>query len=425
MLDPKLLRNNLEEVEKKLRKKGYNLNHKEYLALEEKRKILQTATQELQNARNAASKEIGKLKKEGKDTVEIFKKVATIGESLNKQEQELQHLQASLQNFLLCMPNIPADSVPEGTSEADNELVRTIGAVPEYEFAVKDHIEIGNLIAGLDLNRATKLSGSRFSVLYANLAKLQRALIQFMLDNNTKHGYSEVYVPYLVKEECLYGSGALPKMREDLFKLEGEKELYLIPTAEVPLTNLYREEIIDIKELPIKLCAHTPCFRSEAGSYGQDTKGLIRQHQFEKIELFQITHPDDSYKQLDELVSHSEDLLQLLDLPYRVVNLCGGDLSFSSAKTFDLEVFLPSQKCYREISSCSNFDDFQARRAQIRFRDESGGKPTLAHTINGSALAVGRTLVAIMENYQNSDGSVTIPAVLKPYLNGLDKLAVV
>ncbi|MBT4878694.1 MAG: serine--tRNA ligase [Alphaproteobacteria bacterium] len=424
MLDPKLLRSNLEEVEKKLRKKGYTLNHSEYLELEEKRKILQTSTQELQNARNAASKEIGQFKKEGNDTTEIFKKVAAIGENLKTQEQELHDVQEKLQNFLLSMPNIPAESVPEGRSEEDNELVKTVGNFPKYDFEIRDHVAIGELIAGLDLNRATKLSGSRFAVLYKDLAKLHRALIQFMLDNNTKHGYSEVYVPYLVKEECLYGTGALPKMREDLFKIEGEKDLYLIPTAEVPLTNLYREEIIDSKDLPIKLCAHSPCFRSEAGSYGKDTKGLIRQHQFEKIELFQITRPDESYEKLEELVSHAEDLLQLLELPYRIVNLCGGDLSFSSAKTFDLEVFLPSQQCYREISSCSNFADFQARRAKIRFRDEAGGKPILAHTINGSALAVGRTLVAILDNHQNSDGSVNIPKVLRPYLNGLAKLEI-
>ena len=422
MLDPKLLRNNLAEVEQKLKKKGYNLNHSEYLELEEKRKTLQTATQELQNTRNAASKEIGQLKKEGKDTTEIFKKVATLGESLKSQEHELHAVQEKLQHFLLSIPNIPAEAVPEGKTEDDNEVVRTIGSVPEYDFDARDHIAIGELIGGLDLNRATKLAGSRFMVLNTNLARLHRALISFMLDNNTKHGYRELYVPYLVNEECLYGTGALPKMREDLFKIEGEKDLYLIPTGEVPLTNLYREEILDSKELPIRLCAHTPCFRSEAGSYGQDTKGIIRQHQFEKIELFQIAHPDNSFQQLDELVSHSEDLLQLLDLPYRVVNLCGGDLSFSSAQTFDLEVFLPSQKRYREISSCSNFCDFQARRAKIRIRDD---KPILAHTINGSALAIGRTIVAILENYQNSDGSVTIPTVLKPYLDGLDKLEIV
>lgn len=423
MLDPKLLRNNIEEVEKKLRKKGYTLNHAEYIELEEKRKTLQTSTQELQNARNAASKEIGMLKRGGKDTTEIFEKVAKISENLKAQEHELHELQEELQHFLLSIPNMPSDNVPEGKTEDDNELVRTVGIPRTYDFEVRDHVEIGQLIGGMDLTRATKLAGSRFMVLNSNLSKLHRALVHFMIDNSVKHGYNELYVPYLVNEECLYGTGALPKMREDLFKIEGEKDLFLIPTGEVPLTNLYREEILDSKDLPIRLCSHTPCFRSEAGSYGQDTKGIIRQHQFEKVELFQIAHPDNSFQQLDELVSHAEDLLKLLDLPYRVVNLCGGDLSFSSAQTFDLEVFLPSQKRYREISSCSNFCDFQARRAQIRIREE-GGKPTLAHTINGSALAVGRTIVAIVENYQNADGSVSIPEVLKPYLNGLDKLEV-
>ncbi|MFK5984845.1 MAG: serine--tRNA ligase [Pseudomonadota bacterium] len=432
MLDTKQLRNDLPAVAKQLKKRAYKLDTKVFEKLETERKALQVQTQDLQSERNKFSKEIGQAKSKGEDATEAMAAVSKLLDKLKKNEKQLKALQEELNNWLMSIPNLPHESVPAGKSEDDNIEIRKWGEVPEFDFAIKDHVEIcSTLGAGwskqgglMDFEAAAKISGARFSVLKGQIARMQRALIQLMLDTHTaEHGYSEMYVPFLVKDDALRGTGQLPKFAEDLFAVSngtsGEQEFHLIPTAEVPLTNLVRASILDESVLPLKLTAHTPCFRSEAGSYGKDIKGLIRQHQFEKVEMVQIVKPDDSLDALEELTGHAEKILQLLKLPYRVMELCTGDIGFSSLKTYDLEVWLPSQDTYREISSCSSFGDFQARRMKARWRNPETGKPELVHTINGSGLAVGRTLVAIVENYQQKDGSINIPSILKPYMGGM------
>ncbi len=425
MIDSKLLRTETEAVAANLAKRGYKFPLAEYLALEEKRKQLQVSTQELQNQRNARSKNIGKAKAHGEDIQPLLVEVAGLGEKLDQAKAELDELMKEISDIQYSTPNLLHASVPVGKTEDDNVEVSRWGTPEEFDFEVKDHVELGENVQGFDFPCAAKITGSRFSVVKGPLAKLQRALTQFMLDLHTeKHQYHEVYVPYLVNRDSLTGTGQLPKFEEDLFKIKGStqdgNELYLIPTAEVPVTNIVRDEIISDKDLPLKFVAHTPCFRSEAGSYGRDTRGLIRQHQFEKVELVQLVRPENSYQALEELVGNAETVLQLLNLPYRKVNLCSGDVSFSSAKTYDLEVWLPAQNTYREISSCSNFESFQTRRMQARFRNSETNKPELLHSLNGSGLAVGRTLVAVIENYQQADGSILIPEVLKPYMGGMD-----
>ena len=424
MLDIQLLRNDLEGVAQRLLTRGFELDVNQFQALEQDRKTIQTRTQELQAKRNQTSKLIGQAKAKGEDVSAIMAEVSNLGDELKEAESQLDALQAKLNDILQQIPNLPHESVPTGKSEEDNVEIRRFGTPKTFDFPVKDHVDVGEGLKRLDFATATKISAARFTLLKGSLAKLHRALAQFMLDVHTnEHGYCEVYVPYLVNAESMYGTGQLPKFEADLFAVQkGETEkLYLIPTAEVPVTNIVRDEIVPMEDLPLKFVAHTPCFRSEAGSYGKDTRGMIRQHQFEKVEMVQIVHPSKSYEVLEELTGHAEAILQKLELPYRVVSLCTGDTGFSSAKTYDLEVWLPAQDTYREISSCSNFEAFQARRMQARFRNEKG-KPELAHTINGSGLAVGRTLVAILENYQNEDGSVTIPAVLRPYMGGIEKI---
>ncbi len=421
MLDPKLLRGNLDEVATKLARRGYELDTNAFNELEARRKDLQIRTQELQNKRNTISKGIGKAKAAGEDIQPLLDEVASLGDELKAAEEQLKTLQGELRELLLGMPNLPDDSVPDGKDEADNREERTWGEIPAFDFEPKDHVDLGEALGGLDFAAAAKLTGSRFAVMHGSLARLHRALTQFMLDlHTTEHGYSETYVPYMVNEASLYGTGQLPKFAEDLFRLEGEQGWHLIPTAEVPLTNLLRDEILEADRLPFKVLAHTPCFRSEAGAYGKDTRGMIRQHQFDKVELVQAVRAEDSFDALEELTGHAETVLRKLELPYRVVTLCTGDLGFSSAKTYDLEVWLPGQNKYREISSCSNFLDFQARRMQARWRNPDTGKPELLHTINGSGLAVGRTLVAVLENYQQKDGSVRVPEVLRPYMGGME-----
>ena len=424
MLDPKLIRNNLEQVATQLNRRGFALDTGKIEQLESERKAIQVRTEELQAERNRSSKAIGKAKAAGEDIQSLLDQVAGLGEQLETAKDALEKIQQQLSDLLLGIPNIPHDSVPEGADESHNVEVRRWGEPRAFDFEVKDHVDLGAALAGMDFDAAAKLSGSRFAVLRGPLARLHRALIQFMLDTHTgEHGYQECYVPYLVNADSLRGTGQLPKFEEDLFATSGEDRYYLIPTAEVPVTNLVRDAILDAAELPLRLTAHTPCFRSEAGSYGKDTRGLIRQHQFEKVEMVQIVKPEDSYQALEELTRHAETILQRLELPYRVVSLCTGDLGFSSAKTYDLEVWLPGQQTYREISSCSNFVDFQARRMQARFRSPDSGRPELVHTINGSGLAVGRTLVAVMENYQQADGSITVPPVLRPYMGGQASIA--
>ncbi|MEM8844518.1 MAG: serine--tRNA ligase [Pseudomonadota bacterium] len=420
MLDPKILRTDIEAVADKLQRKSYDLDIARFSTLEDQRKSLQVKTQELQSVRNQRSKEIGAAKSRGEDITSIKTEMEELSKRLKDNEQQLQSLQAELQTWMAEMPNIPDDTVPAGKDEEDNQIIRKWGEPTQLGFEPKDHVDIGEGLNQIDFEAATKITGSRFTVMSSDIARLHRALIQFMLDIHTRqHGYTEVYVPYIVNNDSLYGTGQLPKFKEDLFQLNSDNELYLIPTAEVPVTNIWRDKIANVDQLPIKFVSHTPCFRSEAGSYGKDTRGLIRQHQFEKVELVQLVHPDDSWQTLEELTGHAEAVLQTLKLPYQVVNLCGGDLGFSSAKTYDLEVWLPGQNTYREISSCSNFLDFQARRAKARWR-ESEGKPQLLHTLNGSGLAIGRTLVAILENYQNEDGSVQVPKALIHYMNGLE-----
>jgi seryl-tRNA synthetase len=424
MLDIQLLRTDLEGVAKRLADRGFALNVDAFQELEAERKIIQTRTQELQAKRNATSKQIGAAKAKGEDVSAIMAEVAHLGDELKDLEGRLESVQARLQEMLLHVPNLPHETTPVGKSEADNVEMRRVGTPRSFEFAVKDHVDLGEGLGQLDFATATKITGSRFSLMKGQLARLHRALAQFMLDVHTgEHGYTEVYVPYLVNADSMRGTGQLPKFEEDLFSVprsEAEK-LYLIPTAEVPVTNIVRDEIVPLESLPLKFVAHTPCFRSEAGSYGRDTRGMIRQHQFDKVELVQIVHPSQSYEALEQLTGHAETILKKLELPYRVMALCTGDMGFSAAKTYDLEVWLPGQNAYREISSCSNFESFQARRMQARFRNEKN-KPELAHTLNGSGLAVGRTLVAVLENYQNGDGSITIPAALRPYMGGMEKI---
>ncbi|PCJ47181.1 MAG: serine--tRNA ligase [Moraxellaceae bacterium] len=419
MLDPKYVRNQLDEIATKLTVKGFILDTKTLSELEEKRKALQVETQELQNERNTRSKSIGKAKAAGEDIAPLLKEVEVFGSKLTECEDQLRLLQEQLNDMLMAIPNVPDESVPEGKTEDDNVELRTWGTPKQFDFAPKDHVDLGEGVGLLDFETAAKIAGSRFAVMKGSMARLHRALTQFMLDTHiAEHGYSEVYVPYMVNADSLRGTGQLPKFEDDLYKLRGEKELYLIPTAEVPVTNMFRGEIIPEQELPYKFTCHTPCFRSEAGAYGRDVRGMIRQHQFEKVELVQFVKPEDSFAALDGLLQSAENILQKLDLPYRVVNLCGGDLGFSAAKTYDIEVWLPGQAKYREISSCSNFGDFQARRMQARYRPIGAKKPELLHTLNGSGLAVGRTLVAVLENYQREDGSIAIPDVLLPYMGG-------
>ena len=422
MLDPKLLRADINNVAEQLSRRGFELDQDYFTKLEDQRKSLQVETQELQNIRNQRSKEIGGAKSRGEDIAPLKQAMDEIAKTLKEKERQLQQVQTDLQSWLLEVPNIPDASVPMGNDEDDNVFVRSWGEPPEFEFEPRDHVALGEDLKQLDFETAAKITGSRFAVMHHDIARLHRALIQFMLDMHTRaHGYTEVYVPYIVNSESLLGTGQLPKFKEDLFQLNTESEYFLIPTAEVPVTNLWRDQIANLDQLPLKYVCHTPCFRSEAGSYGKDTRGMIRQHQFEKVELVQLVHPENSWQALEDLTTHAEAVLQALHLPYRVVTLCGGDLGFSAAKTYDLEVWLPGQNCYREISSCSNFQDFQARRMKARWRKKED-KPQLLHTLNGSALAVGRTLVAVLENYQCDDGSVQIPEALRGYMNGVKEL---
>ncbi|MCU7931393.1 MAG: serine--tRNA ligase [Candidatus Thiodiazotropha sp. (ex Codakia rugifera)] len=423
MLDPRLLRNNLGEVAQQLVRRGYQLDTQQISELEERRKRLQVESQELQNTRNSRSKSIGKAKAAGEDIQPLLAEVAQLGDKLKALQEALTQVQGELSDITLGIPNLPHESVPDGRDETDNREERRWGEPRSFDFEPKDHVDLGDASGLLDFEAAARITGSRFAVMAGPLARLHRALIQFMLDTHTtEHGYTETYVPYMVNKDSLRGTGQLPKFEDDLFKLCGESEYYLIPTAEVPVTNLIRDQIIEADYMPRKWVAHTPCFRSEAGSYGKDTRGMIRQHQFEKVELVQAVAASHSFQALEELTGHAEAILQKLELPYRVVTLCTGDIGFSSTKTYDLEVWLPGQSQYREISSCSNFVDFQARRLQARWRNPETGKPELLHTLNGSGLAVGRTLVAVMENYQQSDGSVVIPQVLRSYMGGLEKI---
>jgi seryl-tRNA synthetase len=453
LLDIQHLRTDLDDVVARLAKRGFDFDRESFTTLEAQRKEVQTHTQELQAKRNATSKQIGIAKSKGEDASAILAEVATLGDELKAAEEKLAAVQEDMQKLLQTIPNLPHDSVPVGKSEADNVEVRKVGAPKVFNFEVKDHVDVGAPL-GLDFDTGAKLSGARFTFMKGQIAKLHRALAQFMLDVQTEeHGYTECYTPYLVNAETLRGTGQLPKFEQDLFEiqrpiavmtatmhestdagvsfrditqpsegLDQTKRIFLIPTSEVTLTNTVRDEIVAAEDLPIKLTAHTPCFRSEAGSYGRDTRGMIRQHQFDKVEMVQIVHPEKSYEALEEMVGHAEAILKKLGLPYRVMSLCTGDMGFGAAKTYDLEVWLPAQNAYREISSVSNCEAFQARRMQARFRNAQG-KPELLHTLNGSGLAVGRTLVAVLENYQNADGSVTIPEALRPYMGGLDKIA--
>ena len=437
MLDPQLLRNDLAQVAQRLLLKGFKLDVEAYQKLEAQRKSLQVQTEDLQAARNARSKEIGQLKAAGGDAQPLLDEVASFAEQLTQAQSELDGIRSALRDLTESIPNLPHESVPAGSSEQDNQEISTWGEPRIYPFEIKDHVDLGEALGGLDFATATKIAGSRFVVMRGAIARMHRALIQLMLDTHTlQHGYQEIYVPYLANRQSLFGTGQLPKFEDDQFKTslvsdasaaadrEGtrstaENNLYMIPTAEVPVTNIVRETILQDDQLPLKMVAHTPCFRREAGSYGRDTRGMIRQHQFEKVELVQIVNADQSYAALEELTGHAEAILQLLELPYRKVVLCGGDLGFGAAKTYDLEVWLPAQNTYREISSCSNFESFQARRMLARVRT-TAGKPELVHTVNGSGLAVGRTLVAILENNQQSDGSIRVPSVLQKFMGGLE-----
>ncbi len=421
MLDPKRIRSEPDQIAELLKKKKFELDVSRLAELDAQRKSLQLDTEALQNERNSRSREIGKAKATGEDISEILNAMENLKQELEEKKELLGSLQNEFSDYLAGVPNIPHADVPEGNDESGNVEVSQWGTIPQFDFPIKDHTEIGEQLAGLDFANASKLTGSRFVVLKGAVAHLHRALEQFMLDRHTNdHGYIEINAPYIVNQDSLAGTGQLPKFEEDLFKLRVEQDYYLIPTAEVPVTNLVRDEIVDADSLPLKYVCHTACFRSEAGSYGKDTKGMIRQHQFEKVELVQIVAPETSGEALEELTGHAESILQDLALPYRKVILCGGDLGFGASKTYDLEVWLPSQDCYREISSCSNYTDFQARRMQARWRNPATGKPELVHTLNGSGLAIGRTLVAILENFQQADGSVAIPKALQPYMNGTE-----
>lgn len=427
MLDPNLLRNELDLVATKLARRGFKLDVDSIRQLEEKRKVLQVETESLQAERNARSKAIGEAKARGEDITSVREEVNKLGERLNSAKAELEILLNQIKDIASNIPNIPDDSVPDGKDENDNVEISRFGTPRTFDFPVQDHVALGERFGGLDFAAGVKLTGARFVVMKSQIARLHRAIAQFMLDLHTEqHGYAEIYVPYLVNKATLFGTGQLPKFAGDLFHTkpldeEAESSNYaLIPTAEVPVTNLVRNEILDESELPLKMTAHTPCFRSEAGSYGKDTRGLIRMHQFDKVELVQIVKPEESMQALEELTAHAEKVLQLLELPYRKIVLCTGDMGFGSCKTYDLEVWVPAQNTYREISSCSNMWDFQARRMQARYRSKADNKTYLVHTLNGSGLAVGRTLVAIMENYQQADGSIKVPSVLVPYMNGVE-----
>lgn len=423
MLDPRLLRNDPQFVADKLKKRGLSLDVARLLALEEQRKQLQVQTESLQNERNTRSRNIGKAKAAGDDIAPLLAEVESLKGELEQCKLRLDAVQDELQGIVETTPNLPEDSVPEGLDESANVEIRCWGTPRHYDFEVKDHISLGERNSALDFETAGKITGSRFVVMKGEMARLHRAIVQLMLDTHTgQNGYTEVNVPFMVNAESAFGTGNLPKFEEDLFRLDGDQPYYLIPTAEVPVTNFVRDLIVDAEALPMRFACHTPCFRSEAGSYGKDTRGMIRQHQFEKVELVQMVAPDQSAQAHEELTAHAESILQALDLPYRVVVLCGGDMGFSSQKTYDIEVWLPGQNSYREISSCSNFGDFQARRMQARWRNPETGKPELLHTINGSGLAVGRTLVAVLENYQNADGSVSVPEALQPWMGGQDTI---
>lgn len=422
MLDVKRLRAEPEQIAQALRIKRYDLDVEYFRGLEEKRRALQQATEQLQNERNTKSKAIGQAKAKGEDIEPLLAEVGDLGSRLEQAKASFGKLQEELDVLLRSIPNVPDASVPEGSDESANQEIARWGNLPSFNFTPKDHVDLADQ-GDMDFDRAAKISGARFVVMHGTLARLHRALTQLMLDTHiAKHGYREVYVPYIVNADSLFGTGQLPKFADDQFRLDRDVESYLIPTAEVPVTNLYRDEIISADQLPIKHVAHTPCFRSEAGSYGRDTRGMIRQHQFDKVELVQLVHPDDSWQAFEDLTSHAQAILELLELPYRTVVLCGGDLGFSAAKTIDLEVWLPGQNQYREISSCSNFLDFQARRMQARFRADDKSKPELLHTLNGSGLAVGRTLVAVLENYQDGEGRVAIPDALRPYMADITHL---
>ena len=423
MLDPKLIRSDLEGVAANLTKRGYTLDIEKIQTLETERREIQVKSESLQQERNTRSKNIGKAKAAGEDIAPLLAAVDNLKKELGQSEEQLSSLQSELDGVLFGIPNMVSDETPLGVSEDDNVEISRWGEPRHFDFDVKDHVDVGAGLDGLDFETATKITGSRFAVMRSDLARMHRALIQLMLNTHGQnHGYEEIYVPYIVNKESLFGTGQLPKFEEDLFKLRDDRDLYLIPTAEVPVTNVLRDEIVNEDLLPIKYTCHTPCFRSEAGSYGRDTRGMIRQHQFEKVELVQFVRPENSDSALEELTQHAETILQILELPYRKVILCGGDIGFSSRKTYDLEVWIPSQDKYREISSCSSFGDFQARRMKARFRNSETGKPELLHTVNGSGLAVGRTLVAILENYQNEDGSLTIPEALRPYMGGQESI---
>ena len=430
MLDIKLLRTDTAKVAELLLKKGYTLDTGRFQSLESQRKSLQVTSENLTSDKKKASKQIGVLVSQGIPVDEAKQQVAESLEQIsNKQaaaEAELVTVQGELDGMLAEIPNIPDASVPDGSDEEDNKEVVRWGTPGTFDFEIKDHVDLGAGVGGLDFETAIKITGSRFAVMTGPIARLHRALAQFMLETHIQeHGYTEANVPFIVNSASLFGTGTLPKFEEDLFKLRSDQAYYLIPTAEVPLSNLVRDKIVPAEQLPMRFVAHTPCFRSEAGSHGRDTRGMIRQHQFEKVEMVQIVHPEKSFDALEEMTGHAEHILQLLDLPYRKVILCGGDMTFGSCKTYDLEVWLPSQHTYREISSCSNMGDFQARRMQARFRNPETGKPQLAHTLNGSGLAVGRTLVAVLENYQTADGSIRVPDVLKPWMSGIDLIPAV
>lgn len=420
MLDPRLFRTDLDSVKQQLDRRSFAFDTDAYETLESRRKAVQIKTQELQNERNKSSKSIGQAKAKGEDIRPLLDQVQHLGDKLKKAELELSEIQQEMTALMGAIPNILDEVVPAGKDEEDNVEISRWGEVPKFSFQVKDHVDLGEG-KGLDFELAAKIASARFAVLKGPLARMQRAIIQFMLDTHSaEHGYSETYVPYLVNADSLYGTGQLPKFEDDLFKVNNDPAFYLIPTAEVPVTNIVRDVIVDAKEMPLKFVCHTPCFRSEAGAYGRDVRGMIRQHQFEKVEMVQIVSAEQSEKAHEELTSHAENILKKLKLPYRKVLLCAGDTGFSSSKTYDLEVWLPAQEKYREISSCSNFKDFQARRMQARWRNPETGKPELVHTINGSGLAAGRTLIAVMENYQDEQGRIHIPEVLKPYMGGIE-----
>ncbi len=431
MLDPKRVREDLDGVVAGLARRGFTLDSEQMAALEARRKETQVRTEELQSQRNSKSKGIGQAKAKGEDIQPLLAEVTQIKQGLERAQEELHQIQTEMGELMMGVPNIPHDSTPDGKGEEENVEIRRWGEPTQFDFEAKDHVDLGVDLNGMDFELASKITGSRFVVMQGEIARLHRALTQLMLDTHTsEHGYTELYVPYVVNSDSLRGTGQLPKFKEDLFALgtagipeeEQARDYYLIPTAEVPVTNIARNEIQKGEDLPRKFVAHTPCFRSEAGSYGRDTRGMIRQHQFEKVELVQLVKPEASHDALEELTANAETMLQKLELPYRVVALCTGDIGFSAAKTYDLEVWLPGQSAYREISSCSNFEDFQARRMQARWRNPETGKPELLHTLNGSGLAVGRTLVAVMENYQQADGSIVVPEVLRSYMGGLEKI---